>query len=370
MPQLGRIKLRFKSFGRVGESPYRPRVNPVLSQMPATDPAQILRYRDRQYAAELLAAAIVHLDLFSWLKENAGVRTAALRQHFDFAERPADVLLTLCRANGFITTEDDRHALTPLAEEFLCDDSPWNLRPYYTPIQDTQITQDFLTVLRTGKPANWQAQSEGSDWHASMLDENFACGFTELMNCRGLAFGQHLAQALGTRLTDKTHLLDVGGGSGIYATTMVAAHPHLRATVLEQPPVDAIAREEIERHGLAEKNTVHSADMFTADWPTCDVLLFSNVLHDWDFPEVEVLCEKAAAALSPGGLIIIHEAFINNEKTGPLPVAEYSALLMHITQGKCYTPAEYGGVLLSLDLQPDPFVETIADRGFITAVKR
>ena len=114
-------------------------MNPILAQQPATDPAQILRYRDRQYAAELLAAAIVHLDLFSWLKENAGASTEALRAHFGFAERPADVLLTLCRANGFIVTQDDRHSLTPLAGEFLCGDSPWNLRPYYTPVSYTHL---------------------------------------------------------------------------------------------------------------------------------------------------------------------------------------------------------------------------------------
>ena len=345
-------------------------MNLTLNQQPATDPAQILRYRDRQYAAELLAAAIVHLDLFSWLKENAGVSTEALRTHFDFAERPADVLLTLCRANGFIVTHDDQHSLTALAEEFLCGDSPWNLRPYYTPIQDTQITQDFLTVLRTGKPANWQAQEEGSDWHASMLDEDFARGFTELMNCRGLAFGQKLAAALEPQLASKKRLLDVGGGSGIYASTMLAAQPQLTGAVLEQPPVDAIAREEIAQHGLQKRLEVISTDMFESNWPACDVLLLSNVLHDWDVPEVRTLCAKAAGALETGGLLIIHEAFIRDDKTGPLPIAEYSALLMNICQGKCYTPAEYGGILAELDFKVGPYMDTIADRGYMTAVKR
>jgi 2-polyprenyl-3-methyl-5-hydroxy-6-metoxy-1,4-benzoquinol methylase len=344
-------------------------MNSFLTQQPATDPAQILRYRDRQYAAELLAAAIVHLDLFSWLKENAGVSTEALRAHFDFAARPTDVLLTLCRANGFIVTQDAGHTLTPLAEEFLCGDSPWNLRPYYTPIQDTQITQDFLTVLRTGKPANWQAQEDGSDWHASMLDEDFARGFTELMNCRGHAFGQRLAAALEPQLVGKKRLLDVGGGSGIYASSMFAAQSQLTGAVLEQPPVEAIAREEIAKHGLQDRLEVISADMFESIWPTCDVLLLSNVLHDWDFPEVRTLCAKAAEALEPSGLLIIHEAFIHDDKTGPLPVAEYSALLMNICQGKCYTPAEYGGVLAEFSFNVGPYVDTIADRGYMTAVK-
>ena len=68
--------------------------------------------------------------------------------------------------------------------------------------------------------------------------------------------------------------------------------------------------------------------------------------------------------------MIIHEAFIHDDKTGPLPVAEYSALLMNICQGKCYTPAEYGAVLAELNFEVGDYHDTIADRGFMTAVKR
>ena len=110
--------------------------------------------------------------------------------------------------------------------------------------------------------------------------------------------------------------------------------------------------------------------MFEGDWPACDVLLLSNLLHDWDFPEVRSICTKAAASLESGGLLIIHEAFIHDNKTGPLPVAEYSALLMNICQGKCYTPAEYGAVLAELNFEVGDYHDTIADRGFMTAVKR
>ena len=37
-------------------------------------------------------------------------------------------------------------------------------------------------------------------------------------------------------------LLDIAGGSGVYACCLVEEHPHLRATVLERPPVDEVAR--------------------------------------------------------------------------------------------------------------------------------
>jgi SAM-dependent methyltransferase len=204
-----------------------------------------------------------------------------------------------------------------------------------------------------------------------MMDEDFAKGFTALMNCRGTAMGQALADGLGPLVAESTHVLDVGGGSGIYSSTLVAKHGHLRATVVEQEPVDRLARDEIRRHGLEGRIEVVTGNMFNDPWPTdADCVLLSNVLHDWDFPEIRKLIARTADSLPTGGLVVIHETFLDDDKTGPLPVAEYSVLLANITQGKCYTAAEYGGVLADYGLDVGPYRATIADRGFITATKR
>jgi SAM-dependent methyltransferase len=347
-----------------------PTPNPDLLRLPTTDPAQILRYRDRQYAAELIAALLLHFDFFTWIHDRRKVSTDEIRGNFGFAARPTDVLLTLCRANGFLVSIGDEHELTILGREHLVAGSPWFLGPYYTPIKDTPIVEGFIRVLRSGKPASWQARTDTEDWHDAMLSEDFANSFTQLMNCRGMAFGQAMAHSLAPFIGDRRTLLDVGGGSGIYASTMVAAHPQLKAIVLEQPPVDRIAQIEIRKHGLEESIRVMPGDMFETPWPAGqDIVLLSNVLHDWDFPEVRALIALAAAALAPGGLLIIHEAFLDNDKSGPLPVAEYSALLMNITQGKCYTPHEYGQILEENGLRVGPFHKTIADRGYMTATK-
>ena len=54
---------------------------------------------------------------------------------------------------------------------------------------------------------------------------------------------------------------------------------------------------------------------------------------------------------------------------GPVAAAEYSALLMNITQGKCYTPAELGGLMVESGFTVGPYRDTVAHRGFMTAVK-
>lgn len=342
-----------------------------LTRSPTTDPGIILELRDRQFAAELIATAILHLDLFTWLKDNPGVSTADVANHFGIVERPTDVLLTLCRAYGIVETDaTGGNRLSEMGREHLVNGSPWFLGPYFVPVKDTPVVQGFLGVLKSGKPGNWQAKAGGKNWHESMLDPEFAREFTDLMNSRGLVFGQALARGLGPQLASRRSLLDIGGGSGIYSATLVAAHPGIRATVLEQAPVDAITRAEIARHGLESRIAIHTADMFLEPWPEADIILLSNVLHDWDFPEVRLLLGKAAAALPSGGLLVIHDAFIRNDKSGPVAVAEYSALLMNITQGKCYSPDEYGSILAELGFDSGAYQNTVAHRGFMTAMKR
>jgi SAM-dependent methyltransferase len=165
-------------------------------------------------------------------------------------------------------------------------------------------------------------------------------------------------------------LLDIAGGSGIYACSIVARHPHLLATVLERSPVDRLTSRCLAERGFADKISVKTADMFKDPFPgDCDIHLFSNVLHDWDFPRVRELLDKSYSALPAGGMLVIHDAHVNAEKTGPLPVAAYSALLMTITEGKCYSVGEMEQLLKEAGFADIKHEETAADRSIITCRK-
>jgi acetylserotonin N-methyltransferase len=287
---------------------------------------------------------------------------------FGFAARPADVLLTLCAANGLLERAEGRWRLTTVAREHLCSGSPWNLTPYFQSLHERPIARDFVEVLRTGKPAGWSGDRSAGDWHRAMEGEAFARRFTAAMDCRGHYLAPAMAAALD--LSGARRVLDIGGGSGIYACALCAAHPHVQAVVFDQAPVDRIARTLVAERGFAGRVEVSSGDMFTGLPDNCDAHLFSNVLHDWDEPEVRRLLGRSRTALPAGGLLIIHDAFINAAKDGPLHVAEYSALLMHSTQGKCYSTAEYAALLSEAGFAPGPYHPTVAGRGIMTARRR
>lgn len=338
-----------------------------LRTVPQTDPVGIYRVRDGIYAADMLLAAVVHLDLFSWLAARPASREDVCRA-FETAARPTDVMLTLFAAMGFVEEREEVFHLTALAREHLVNASPWFLGPYYESLKNRPVALDLLKVLRTGKPANWGSQQDGKDWHLAMETEAFAAQFTAAMDCRGVYLAQALAKSLD--LAERSRVLDIAGGSGVYACSLVTHHPHLAATVLEKPPVDRIAAGAIARRGCTDKVSVAAGDMLEGPLPgAADVHLYSNVLHDWDEPVVRQLVAKSFEALPSNGLIVVHDAFLNAAKDGPLHVAEYSVLLMHSSEGRCYSTREMGRFLTEAGFRDPRYRDTAAARGVMTATK-
>ena len=339
-----------------------------LRSAPQTDPVDVYRVRDGLYAADMLITGIVHLDLFSWLAQQPATREEICRA-FNTTDRPTDVMLTLFAAMGLVEERQGVFHLTDKAREHLVSSAPWYLGPYYESLKNRPVASDLLKVLQTGKPANWGSQQDAKDWHKAMETEAFAKQFTAAMDCRGVYLAQAVAKNLD--LSRYTRLLDIAGGSGIYACSIVTHHPHLSATVLEKSPVDRIAARAIADRGCSATVSVVAGDMLQQPLPAdADVHLYSNVLHDWDVPVVKELIARSAAALRPGGLLVIHDAFLNAAKNGPLHVAEYSVLLMHSTEGRCYSTGEMEQYLSDAGFGDAAYRDTAAARGIMTAVRR
>jgi SAM-dependent methyltransferase len=333
---------------------------------PTQDPAGLYRYRDGMSAVDLLVAATIHLGVFNRLASGP-VPEASIPAEFDIHARPADVMISLLAALGLVERVDGLVRRTTLASEHFGPDAPWSLMPYYASMKDRPQVHDMLRVLRGGGQAMW-AGEDAAAWAKAMEREDFARSFTAAMDSRGVLMGPRLARAVD--FSGRTGLLDIAGGSGIFACAVKNQHPVLRCAVLEKSPVDEVTRRMVRERGFGDTVDVHTGDMFRDAWPAgFDVHLLSNVLHDWDTPEVLALLRRSHAALPPGGLLLVHDAFLHADKAGPLEVAEYSALLMQITEGKCYSTAELEEMLTACGFQPADFHPTAVHRSVITAVR-
>lgn len=330
------------------------------------NPSRLLRYRDSIYASDLLVCAISFFDFFTYLNERP--RTFdEICDKMKIQPRPADVLLSLLLSMELVERHDHRFSLTDLSAKYLVNNSPDSLVPYYASLKNRPQCLEFRDILQTGKPAVWSSKKEGKDWIKSMEDREFAASFTNAMDSRGSFLAQRLAEKFD--LKQHAALLDIAGGSGIYACSIARINRHLTATVLEIPPVDLTATRSIELKGMSSRVNVVAGNMFEKLPTGYDIHLFANAFHDWDIDSVEILSSNSFKSLSPGGVIAVFDAHLDQSKKGPLSIAEYSCLIMHSTEGKCYSTREIADILISSGFAQIEVTNIAADRSLITGKK-
>lgn len=340
---------------------------------PGTDPTPLFELFRGNHATELLVAAVAHFGVFARL-EAGPVSAAGLRAELGLSERAANVLFTALRAMGTLVLDPEhRLSLTSLAREHLLPGGAFYMGDYCGLAAESPGVLGLVERLRTSRPAGAEAEESGAAFiyregiESAMEREASARHLTLALAGRAKNVAPWLARNF--PLPDAGHLLDLGGGTGVYALALLQANPGLRATVVDRPEVLKVAGEFAAAAGVGERLALVPGDMFTASLPPADVVLLSNILHDWDLPECRRLVQRAAAVLPPGGRLLIHDVFLDDDLGGPLPIALYSAALFSLTEGRAYSAAEYRGWLRDAGLVPGEVVPTLVHCGVLAGTK-
>ena len=307
----------------------RNHVNRATLCEPALDPAPLFDLFRGNLATELLTAAVVHFRVFA-LFAGGPVSGETVRNRLGLEHRPWVVLLTALRTMGLACEpQPGLLDLTPLGRAFLVPGNPFDIGGYFSLAGDSPGVLAMVERLRANKPAKAADEDKGAAFiyraglESAMEEEAAARRLTLALAGRARICAPVLAQKV--RLPPRqppTVLLDVGGGSGLYSIAFLQHNPELRAIVWDRPEVLKVAAELAQAHGVAERLECRPGDMFADPVPEgVDLVLLSNILHDWDEPECLKLLERCAKALPPGGQILIHDVFLNDALDGPLPLA-------------------------------------------------
>ena len=311
---------------------------------PPTDATPLFEAFRWRYGSCLLTAALSHLGVFEKLAPSP-LPDAVLKQHLGLEDRPFQVLITGLLAMGLIQrSASDLLELSELAREHLLASAPYYMGDYLGLAAEAPEVLDLVARLRTNRPADIDAQGHAfiyRDGIASAMDSSqWARHFTLSLAGRARNVAPFLAEAMD--LKGIHHLVDVAGGTGIYALALLEQNPNLEITLVDLPEVLKVAAECISGHPDAQRLHLEEGDMF--QWEPkrpFQAALFSNVLHDWDQPECLRLIERYAAMLPSPGKLFIHDVLLDNSLEGPLPIALYSIALFTLTEGRAYSPAEY-----------------------------
>jgi cyclopropane fatty-acyl-phospholipid synthase-like methyltransferase len=138
------------------------------------------------------------------------------------------------------------------------------------------------------------------------------------------------------------HLLDLGGGPGLFAIALIEKHPQLKATIFDTPETQPIARDFIQASKAKSRIKFQPGDFLIDEiGDGYDVALLSSILHIYDEEQNEKLINKVFDALNTPGKIIVRDFFLNPNKTGPLVGALFAVNMLINTQGgNAYTYGE------------------------------
>lgn len=281
------------------------------------------------------------LGIFSILsRARKDVQTVA--RELGLEPRPIEMLLNACVSLGLLEKKNGLYANSSTVEMFLVKGKPMYIGDAFSVLdkRNYKLWDRLKEAVITNKP---QEYLEGKGDLFEEMTKNTEEIQAFFRGLHALAYWPANALARVFDFTPYHHLLDVGGGSGAYSIAIVRRHTHLCATIFDLLPVCKISAENISKEGLSHKISTLPGDFFNDDFPqNVDVILFSNLLHDWDKMKVEYLLKKAFEALPSKGGVIISDMILSNDGTEPLYAALMSlTLLLGTKGGSNYTEEQY-----------------------------
>jgi hypothetical protein len=215
----------------------------------------------------------------------------------------------------FAEPEAGTYALTDLAR-LLLDDHPARLRARFDlngPVGRGDLSFiHLLNTVRTGGPSF--AEMYGRPfWEDLEADPARVAEFARMQAANVAGSGIEREYDW----TGVEHVIDVGGGNGTLISQVLAAHPHVRGTVVDLPATAENAREALARNGLADRCAVVPGSFFEPLPKDGDVYLLSKILHDWGDEEAAAILARCAEAAGPGGRVLILEMVHDSGRNDP-----------------------------------------------------
>lgn len=325
-------------------------MNPVL---PVTDDTPVWDAWLGLYQTPAISVAL-ELEIFESLEQPAD--TDALAERTGYSVRGLKALLGMLKCLRLLDRREGRWQLNQTSRAYMLKESAFYWGPFFSYMAASQPLHQLLLDNVRGSGTGEGRPVQG--WEEGRIDDELARRLTDFMHCHSIAPAVGLARTCD--FSGVRRLLDVGGGSGCYASSLAAANPGMRASVMDLPTICKVAGEYIAKAGVGERVDAIVVDMFREDWPAgYDCHFFANVFHDWSVDTCRELARSSFAALEPGGRICLQEMLLDDSGDGPIQPVAFSLLMCLGTKGQQFTLAELADIV-----EGAGFTGTTAERSY------
>jgi hypothetical protein len=285
----------------------------ALKDANAVDPSHILQTGFAFWASKTLLSA-VGMEVFTELAR-VPATVEALQGRLDLHARSARDFFDTLVALGFLTRDEQGvYRNTPSTDFYLDKRKPTyiggmlemcNHRLY-------RFWADLSEGLRTGRPQNEVKYGDPNLFEELYADparlKEFLRAMTGQSRCANVSIAHKFPWA------QYKSVVDVGTAQGDLVTQIALANPHIEGMGFDLPVVGQVFEDYIAHNGLTGRVRFHAGSFFTDPLPKADVVTMGHILHDWDLEEKRLLIRRAYEALPEGGVFIVYDALIDDER--------------------------------------------------------
>jgi len=242
------------------------------------------------------------------------------------------LFLDALSAMGLLVKDGGKYRNSPEANQFLVESSPnymGHIILHHHHLLDGWAQLDQR--VQTGKPVTRRSYGEDVE------RESFIMGMFNL----AMQVAPQVADQVD--LSGKKRLLDLGGGPGTYSIHFCKANPELEAVIFDRPTTEPFARNTIAQFELNERIGFMGGNFLQdpISGGSYDVVWVSHILHSNTPEQCRHIIKKCVDSMSKGGMILIHDFILDDNKDGPEFPALFSLnMLLGDTGGRSYSQEE------------------------------
>ena len=274
-------------------------------------PEKIMHLGMAFWGSKTLLSA-VELEVFTLLAKGP-MDASTLRKQLGLHERSALDFFDALVALGMLDRRDGFYSNTPETDLYLDKAKPSYIGGFLAIANDRLygFWGSLTEGLKTGLPQN-ETKDGRNIFEILYGDPAKLMSFMQAMT--GISMGTSKAIAQKFPWKDYQTLIDIGSAQGGLVVEVGNAHPHVTGGGFDLPVTGPIFEEYVASFGLSDRFKFIPGDFFADDLPSADVLCMGHILHDWNLDQKKTLLKKAYNALPDGGVLLVFESLIDDER--------------------------------------------------------
>jgi 2-polyprenyl-3-methyl-5-hydroxy-6-metoxy-1,4-benzoquinol methylase len=283
------------------------------------------------YQRSRILLSAVELNIFDEL-EGCELTAEELAEKIEAVPGALEKLLNVLTSLNLLRKNNEKFSNVESCSKFLVKSSPSFLGSvmHQNHLWNTWSKLSSIIKFKDAKKEG-EINQRGSEWLRA---------FIAAMHARGINRAIAIKKLI--NFSGVKRILDIGGGSGIFASTFIKDNLNMSAVVFDLPNVVPITKEYIDKENMSGRISTLTGNYLRDDIGSgYDLIFMSAVIHSNSFDENALLIKKCASALNKNGKIAVLDYIMNEDRTSPAAGAIFAInMLVGTAEGTTYTENE------------------------------